>query len=131
MAIALTPTQHEYARLYAAGVPRQEIARRMGVCLHTADGMLWRIRTRLGVKDRREMSAALLDVVVRERHGGQMSALGLLPGDPIVLTGGRFAGRSGEYVGASNSRQTRVRVGGGVFSVRRWFVATPQQQEAA
>jgi ribosomal protein L24 len=55
-------------------------------------------------------------------RGGQASTTGLRRGDPVEITGGRFAGKRGEYVGAVNSRQIRVAIGGGTFAVRRRFV---------
>jgi DNA-binding CsgD family transcriptional regulator len=115
----LTPRQFEIARMAASYLPRAEIARRLDTSVRTVDVTLYRVFRRLGVSSRRELAHALADVEIRETNGGgQRSRLGLERGDPVTITGGRFQGFRGAYVGASNSRQIRIQVGGGVFALR-------------
>lgn len=119
----LTPRQYEIARLAASYLPRAEIARRLDTSIRTVDITLNRVFRRLGVSSRRELAHALPHVEVRETHGGgQRSRFGLERGDPVTITGGRFAGFRGAYVGAANSRQIRIQVGGGVFALRAAYV---------
>lgn len=118
----LTPRQYEYARLCATNVPRAEIARRLGVKVTGVNAALERIFKKAGISSRRQLAPLLLSCTVRQRHGGGSSRLGVEPGDPVRIIGGRFVGKSATYVGNFNSRQVRVQVGGGVFAVRRWFV---------
>lgn len=119
----LTPRQFEIARLAASYLPRAEIARRLDTSRSNVNCTLYRVFRRLGVSSRRELAHALADVEVRETNGGgQRSRLGLERGDSVTITGGRFAGFRGAYVGASNSRQIRIQVGGGVFALRALYV---------
>lgn len=119
----LTPRQHEYARLAAAGHTRMEIAQRLGVAISTVDVMVGRLYRRLGVSTRRELATALLACrVVAWNGGGRPSRFGLEPGDSVHIVDGRFAGRGGTYIGSSNSRQVRIQIGAGVFALRAAFV---------
>lgn len=126
--MTITPRQHEIARMAAAYIPRPEIARRLGVTRGTVDRTLNRLYHALNVSSRRELAPALLRVRVRHTNGGgKPSRLGLQRGDPVRVTGGRFHGFRGAYVGAANSEQIRVQIGGGVFALRARFV----EREAA
>jgi DNA-binding CsgD family transcriptional regulator len=119
----ITPRQYEIGRLAATNLPRAEIARRAGASVRTVDVTLWRLFQRLGVSSRHELASALLQCEVRETNGGgQRSRLGFERGDPVVVRGGRFEGFVGEYVGSANSKQIRVRIGGGTFALRAQYV---------
>jgi len=120
----LTPVQFELARHWAAGLHYREAAVRAGVNVNGAHVLLRRLRERLGAATRRDMAVVLADCTVRPWDGGgQASRRGLVRGEPVRLTGGRFAGRDGVYVGANNSDQVYVRIGGGVFAVMAKYVA--------
>jgi DNA-binding CsgD family transcriptional regulator len=132
--VRITSRQYEFARLVATGVPRHEVARRLDVKVNTVHAMMSRLHHRLGVRSRRELAAALPAVTVRDlrgQGGGKCSRFGLTPGDPVRITGGRFAGRTGEYAGNNNSAQIRIRIGGGVFALRAAFVQRIDDQAAA
>jgi DNA-binding CsgD family transcriptional regulator len=118
----LTPRQYEVARMVAAGLPRPEIARRLGITRGTLDIHIRRVYDRVGVGSPRELAPALADVRIYLNRGGVPNRFGLRPGDPVVLTGGRFAGRPASYAGHNSTRQIRVQVGGGVFSVLAKFI---------
>ncbi len=114
----ITPKRAEYARMWVAGVPHMEIARRMGVTKQTVSGMLSRIRRRYS-SDRRELAAMLGVAEIREWDGGgRPSGHGYVQGDALRIVGGRYAGRDGTYVSACNSHQVRVQVGGAVLAIR-------------
>lgn len=128
----ITTRQYQFARLVATGVPRHEVARRLDVKVSTVHAMMSRLYRRLGVRSRRELAPMLLEVRVRDWNGGgRRSSHGLTRGDPVRITGGRFAGRTGEYVGNNNTAQIRIRVGGGVFALRAAFVERIDDQAAA
>jgi DNA-binding CsgD family transcriptional regulator len=119
--MTITPRQAEYARAWVAGVPQKEIARRFGVGMPTVSAMLSRIRQRY-TDDRREMAVILGDARVRHCNGGgRASRWGYVRGDALRIIGGRYAGRNATYVGASNTDQVRVQIGGGVFAIRARF----------
>lgn len=125
----LSPAQYEVARLRAAAVPRHEIARRLGIALNTVDQHSLAARRRLGVESRRALSQALPDVTVvatvrRNRYGYAM-------GDELEVIGGLYAGRRGRFAGVANSRQVKVRIGGGVFALMAWNVRRPERQPEA
>ena len=121
----LTHAEHETARMWAAGMPRQEIAQRRGVHADTVDNLRRRAEAKLGVapRDRRQLAQALLTARVAARHGGRINREGLRPGDSVRIVGGRFAGRAGVYVRSANSYQVRIQVGGATFAITRRFVA--------
>lgn len=121
--MTLTPRQYEIACMAATQLPRAEIARRLGVSVRTIDGALDRAYHALGIHTRRDLAIALQHVTVRPcEPGGQKSRLGFVRGEPVRITGGRFAGRTGEYAGGENSEQIRVRIGGGVFALRTRYI---------
>ena len=122
MRTTITPRQLEYARAYLNAEPRAAVAARLGVSIGSVDNMQRRLRERFGVKDRERLRWLIDTARVTQYRGGQASSLGLQAGDAVEITGGRFAGKRGEYVGAVNGRQIRVRIGGGTFAVRRRFV---------
>lgn len=121
----LTTAEYETARMWAAGIPRHEIAQRRGVTTSAVDQLRRRAQAKLGVtpRDRRAMAQALLTARAVARHGGRINREGLRPGDPVHIVGGRFAGRAGMYVRSANSYQVRIAVGGATFAITRRFVA--------
>lgn len=127
---ALTPLQYDIARMYACGLSHADTAARTGATLTTVNSTVSRLRRKLGVSSRREMAAAILACHVREWDGGgRPSGHGYVRGGTVQIIGGRFAGRDGVYVGAANSTQVRVQVGGGVFSLRAKY-CEPMEQAA-
>ena len=116
----LTPRQHEAARLIAAGIPRTEAARRLGVTPSCIDQHIRAASRRLGVEGRRELAAALQDcaVVIRPRIG----RWGLTRGQAVQIVGGRYAGRAATYLKAANSVQILVAIGAGKIAVTARFV---------
>lgn len=130
--MTLTPLQASIARQLAAGLPMPEIARRRGCALGTVHVLSRRIRAKLGAQTPREIAAVLPLAEVRDWNGGgRPSSEGWRVGDPVRVMGGRFAGRDGEYVSTANSRQIRVRIGGGVFALARHHVVLRFVREAA
>jgi DNA-binding CsgD family transcriptional regulator len=119
MAACLTPSQHEVARLYAAGLRRAEIARRLGLRIRTVDAHMTATRQRLGTRSRRAMATSLAEVEVARLRGGVPSAQGYEPGDAVWVVGGRYAGRAGVYVRRANALQLYVRIGGGIVAPKR------------
>lgn len=124
--MTLSPQQYEYARLAGAGLSNAEIGRRLGVKRDSAAEMIRRLCARLCV-ERRDLAAVALRARVQHRQGGRTSTQGFERGDPVVVTGGRFARKRGVYVASANSAQVMVAIGGGTFALRRRFV----QREAA
>lgn len=120
----ITRTQFEYARLAAAGLRRKEIARRMQVTAGAVDRMVTRACLRLLV-DRRGLARALADCEVRNDPGGRRGCL--KRGDPVLVTGGKYAGRGGAYDSSINSRQVYVRIGSAVLAIQRGHVRELQQ----
>jgi len=119
----LTPLQYDVCRLEAVGLPRDEIARRLGTGKPTVAALVCRIRRRLGVRTRRELAAALLDCVAQEwDYNGRVTAEGLHIGDAVRITGGYFVGRTGVYAGAANSTQLRIQINGGTFALARKYI---------
>ncbi|MFN8758858.1 MAG: hypothetical protein ACK5XA_08620 [Tagaea sp.] len=119
----LTPLQYEIARLVATGLPRDEVARRTGSTRATVSHLVCRVRHRLGVTDDRHLAAALLECIVTTRGvQGRIGRRGLRIGDPVRITGGRFAGRDGTYVGFCNSDKARIQIGGGHFYLDYRFI---------
>lgn len=118
--------QYEYARLAATGIPRREIARRLGVAPETVDEMVQRACLRLGV-DRRDLGQALLKCNVHADKGGKRSSLGLRRGDAVKIVGGVYTGKKGHYVRAANSKQVYVSVGGAELAIRRSFIVAADQ----
>ena len=118
--MTLTPGQHAVARLYAAGLPRAEIGRRLGIAPATVHVHLSRIHDRTGIDSRRAMAAALptCEVAIRRR----MNALGIPVGAPVEIIGGIYAGRRGTFLRVANSDQVTIQVGGGTFALRAAFV---------
>ena len=125
----LTPAQHAVARLYAAGLPRAEIGRRLGIAPATVHVHLSRIYDRTGIDSRRAMAAALPTCKVAIRR--PMNALGIPVGAPVEITGGIYAGRTGTFVRVANSDQVTIRVGGGTFALRAKFVRAADSAAAA
>jgi DNA-binding CsgD family transcriptional regulator len=113
----ITPAQKEVAAMWSAGLSTQEIARRRGTGLSCVSNLVRRASKRLGVRGRRALAAALLECEVRHAPG-RRSARGFMPGDPVRIVSGRFVGRSGVYVGGSNSTQINIRIGLAVFSLQ-------------
>jgi len=111
----VTPAQFQAARLRAAGLPRTEVARRLGITPSTVDQHTLAAMRRLGVDSRRALPAALLDCQVGATW--RRNRFGWKPGDQMQITGGRYAGRVGTFVSCANSDQVHVRVGGGVFAL--------------
>ena len=119
----ITPAMEAVARMSAAGLPAAEIARRRGVSRKTIHAQLCDARRRLGIAaDRRLLAQALASCVVHADKGGRPSGRGLQAGDAVRMTGGRFQGLTGRYVGGNNTTQVLVRIGGGVFALRARFV---------
>lgn len=118
----LTPMQHAVARLEAAGVPRAEIARRVARSRDYVRVTLREARQRLDVApgDRWMLAQALLtaDVAVQVKP----NRIGLRRGDPVRITGGHFAGRTGTYVQGRRTRQWNVQIGGGVFALSAKYI---------
>jgi DNA-binding CsgD family transcriptional regulator len=114
----LTPAQYTVARMRASGLPRCEIALQLGVRPTTVDQHMHAACAKLGVavKDRRALAVALLECAVGVRK--RRNRFGLAIGEPVSVTGGRYAGRVGVFVGRANSVQMRVKVGGGTFALR-------------
>ncbi|MEY2475031.1 MAG: hypothetical protein QOG87_346 [Actinomycetota bacterium] len=56
---ALTPREHEVARLAAHGLPSKDIAARLFLSVRTVDNHLQRAYTKLGVRSRRELTESL------------------------------------------------------------------------
>lgn len=128
----LTPQQYELARLCATYVPRAEIARRLGLRERTVHTLLNRLFKRFAITSRRQLAPLLLKAEIRPCHGGGVtSSWGVEPGDEVIVHGGRFAGRRGIYLRASNSRQACVQIGGGVFALRARFIEKAHERRAA
>ena len=81
MTAVLTPRQHDVLRLYAAGHPRAEIGRRLGIAIGTVDVYIAKARNRLKFGSRREAAAALLEV--RVGCVWRSNGLGLRRGDAV------------------------------------------------
>ena len=113
----ITPAQYEVAAMWCAGLTTQEIARRRGTGLSCVGNLIRRASRRLGVSGRRSLARALLDCEVRSAPG-RRSRHGFLPGDAVRVVSGRFAGRLGAYVSASNTTQIHIQIGGAVFALR-------------
>lgn len=129
--MTITPRQHEIGRLAASGIPRSEIARRLGVTINTVHTILLRLFRRFGIESRRELAAHLLRCEVRDWNGGgRASSHGFREGDRLTVIGGRFAGRECVYVRAANSDQVRVRIGGGTFALRVKHLAKAEREAA-
>lgn len=121
MSLTLSPMQHKVASMYAAGLPRHEIARRLGLAVSTVDTHWLKVRRRLGVETRREVAALLPDAEIRfYRHPGRT---GLAYGDRVRVTGGRYAGRVGAFVRISNGEQAYVEIGRAQYALRIKYVA--------
>jgi DNA-binding CsgD family transcriptional regulator len=118
---SLTLSQYSLARMYASGLTLNEMTSRSGITYRSVESIMRRLRQRLGVTTRGEMAALLLTCRLDERAGGRSSTRGYVRGGPVRITGGRFDGRDGVYVGHANSVQIRVQVGGGVFALRARF----------
>jgi DNA-binding CsgD family transcriptional regulator len=118
----LTPAQYDVARLYATGLPRIEIARRLGISPRAVSDRMYIVRRHLGigVRERRELAAVLPRCRVMPLF--RRNALGFFAGDTLAITGGLYAGRTGTYVSRSNTRQVLVRVGCGVVSLRAAYL---------
>lgn len=116
----ITEAQFRVARLAAAGLPRHEIAARLGVRPTTVDQHRAAAMRRLGVGDRRQLARALLDVSVGAQW--RLNRFGWRPGQQFRLTGGRYAGRTATFVRLCNSDQVLVQIGGGTFAVRCKFL---------
>lgn len=109
MTLTLAPMQHKVAGMFAAGLTRHEVARRLGLVVSTVDRHWLKVRRRLGVDTRREVAALLPDAEIRfYRHPGRT---GLAYGDRVRVTGGRYAGRVGAFVRISNGEQAYVEIG--------------------
>lgn len=113
----LTPAQHRVAVLRAGGVTTAEIARRLGLTLGSVEVYRTRINRRLGTSTRRELAEALQTCTIGRLHFGSRSRRGFVRGQAVMVTGGRYAGRSGHYVGTDSSFYMRVRVGGAVLQL--------------
>lgn len=132
MAHKLTPRQYQLAALCASYIPRAEIARRMNLKPRTVDTLLNRLFRRLGISCRRQLAPLLLEAVIRPCHGGGVTSnWGVEPGDQVLISGGRFAGRRGVYLRASNSHQACVKIGGGVFALRARFIERADRARGA
>lgn len=116
----ITEAQFRVARLAAAGLPRHEIAARLGVQPTTVDQHRAAAMRRLGVGDRRQLARALLDVNVGAQW--RSNRFGWRPGQQFRLTGGRYAGRTATFVRLCNTDQVLVQIGGGTFAVRCKFL---------
>jgi DNA-binding CsgD family transcriptional regulator len=127
----LTPAQHAVARLYAAGLPRAEIGRRLGIKVGTVDKHMRSARAKLAVDSRRALAAALPQCIVGIGPRGKRSRLGYLIGDPLEVVGGAYAGRQARYVGHANSTQIRVQVGGATVALRVKHIRAAESAEAA
>lgn len=118
----LTPTQYECARLAATGLPRAEIARRMGVSLHSVSSVLDRAYKRLNIRSRRQIAPLLLECRVGSAKYQPKSRLGVVAGDSVRITGGRYGGHVGTYVRAHNSTQICIQVRGAAILAARKYV---------
>jgi DNA-binding CsgD family transcriptional regulator len=116
----LTPRQHDVMRLYAAGHPRAEISRRLGIAIGTIDVYIAKARNRLGFESRRECAAMLEHV--RVDCVWRSNGLGIRRGDAVRVTGGRYAGRVGTFWRIANATQAYVVIGGGRFALRKDFI---------
>lgn len=119
---ALTPAQHEVARLWASGLSCAAIAARRGTCRSTATTLLASAQRALGVSDRRALAARLavgvpLKPAKPPGRPARTSRFGFEPGERVRLVGGRYAGRVAVYRAAHSARQVKVQVGGGVVAV--------------
>lgn len=121
MSLTLSPMQHRVAGMYAAGLTRHEIARRLGLAVATVDDHWLKARRRLGVDTRREVAALLPQAEIRfYRHPGRT---GLAYGDRVRVTGGRCAGRVGAFVRIGNSEQAYVEIGRARYALRIKYLA--------
>ena len=118
MLTRLTPAQYEAAAMWCAGLRITEIARRRGVSQSCVSNLIHRACSRLQVDGRRALARAMESCEIGVMPRGQRSKHGFVAGDAVLITGGRFAGRAGMYVGRNNSDQIRIQVGGGVFALR-------------
>lgn len=112
----------------AAGLSRQEIARRLGLRKHTVTTLVLRLRRRLGFRTRRELAALLLDCEVREfEPAGRPARHGFQIGDAVRVTGGHYPDRTGTYVGTSNSTVYRIHINGAVICIAAKYVQKMEQ----
>lgn len=128
MTTILTPPQYELARLFASGLPHPEIARRIGKSPNAVAVNLMYLRRKLGVRTPREIAIVLQNCEVREwDYRGNVGASGLRYGDPVRITGGRFAGREGTYIRTHSNRLWHVQVGGGTFALTAKYIQPKEQ----
>lgn len=125
----LTPAQHKVARLYAAGLPASEIARRQGVKLRTVRSHIEAVYQRLGVC-RRDLARALLTADVQTVMTRPANRAGMRRGDPVQMIGGRFAGKTGVYYGHSNGQQWKIEINGVAFHIMAKYVEPINNQGA-
>ena len=123
MPTILTPRQHDLARLYASGLRHPEIARRLGKSTNAVAVSLLYLRRKLGVRTAREIAIVLQDCEVRKwDYRGNVGASGLRFGDPVRITGGRFAGREGTFIRTHGNRLWDIQVGGGKFALTAKYI---------
>jgi DNA-binding CsgD family transcriptional regulator len=128
MTTILTTQQHDLARLYASGLRHPEIARRLGKSTNAVAVNLMYLRRKLGVRTAREIAIVLQDCEVREwDHRGNVGASGLRYGDPVRITGGRFAGREGTYIRTHSDRLWYVQINGGTFALTSKYIQPKEQ----
>ncbi len=123
---SLTPAQHRVALLRAGGLQKAEIARRLGLSPNTVSAYTTRIKRRLGTSTPRELAVALQNCKVECLFYKPKSTRGFVPGGPVRITGGAYAGREGHYVRSINTLQVCVRVGAAVVALQAAHVS-PQK----
>lgn len=119
--VTLTPQQHRAATLYASGLQRQEIARRMGILASTVDQHVREAKHKLDVTTRRELAVALASCRAQMRVKGGMQPF--RRGEQVRIVGGRYVGRAATFLKASNATAYAVQIGAGRVAVTRRFVA--------
>lgn len=119
--MTLTPALHQVAALHAAGLPAWEIARRLGVSLEAVQLRMRRLRDLFGTDDRRRIAEALpaCTIGMSWRRGRQNHRRG----DPVQITGGAYAGSTGEFIRVVNSVQSQVGVRNGAVTVKSEFLS--------
>lgn len=105
----ITKRQYEVARLYAAGHPRKEVARRLGITACTVRAHIRLVYARLGVTHRRHLATALMSATIGERS--RENKFGFRPGQLLRVVGGRRAGRTGTFVRLSDGKSVILRIG--------------------